>query len=69
MTVYLVISLPKLQYIHCIYIWLWPTLIINKHRRRLLGGHVEMSVCRRADTPASALHLFPWRPAIYLVRG
>jgi len=26
MTVYLVIFLPKLLYIHCIYIWFWPTL-------------------------------------------
>jgi hypothetical protein len=26
MTVYLVISLPKIPYIHRIYIWFWPTL-------------------------------------------
>jgi hypothetical protein len=32
MTVYLVISLPKLQYIHCIYIWLWPTLHTTRVR-------------------------------------
>ena len=28
MTVYLVISLPKTPYMHCIYMWLWPTLYI-----------------------------------------
>jgi hypothetical protein len=28
MTVYLVISLPKIPYIHRIYIWFWPTLFI-----------------------------------------
>jgi len=28
MTVYLMISLPKLPYIHRIYIWFWPTLHI-----------------------------------------
>jgi len=26
MTVYLVISLSKIPYIHCIYVWFWPTL-------------------------------------------
>jgi len=30
MTVYLVIFLPKTPYIHRIYIWLWPTLVIEQ---------------------------------------
>ena len=29
MTVYLVISLPKLRYIHRIYIWFWPILLTS----------------------------------------
>jgi len=28
MTVYLVISLPKIPYIYTVYIWFWPTLIV-----------------------------------------
>ena len=28
LTVYLVISLPKIPYIHRIYIWFWPTLYV-----------------------------------------
>jgi len=30
MTVYLVIPLPKIPYIHRIYIWFWPTLLLTK---------------------------------------
>jgi hypothetical protein len=29
MTVYLVTSLPKIPYVHRIYIWFWPTLVIS----------------------------------------
>ena len=41
MTVYLVISLPKMLYIHCIYRWFWPTLQICNHTTSLYdsGNH------------------------------
>jgi len=32
-TVYLVIFLPKLPYIHCIYKWFWPTLCMSHETR------------------------------------
>ena len=28
MTVYLVVSLPKLPYMYTVYIWFWPTLVM-----------------------------------------
>jgi hypothetical protein len=35
MTVYLVISLPKVPYIHRIYKWSWPALLMREESKRL----------------------------------
>jgi hypothetical protein len=40
MTVYLVIPLPKLPYIHRIYIWFWPTLQ-TQHMRNPAKGALQ----------------------------
>jgi hypothetical protein len=32
MTVYLVLFLPKILYIHPIYIWFWPTLLFSRNK-------------------------------------
>jgi hypothetical protein len=43
MTVYLVTSLPKVPYMHRIYIWLWPTLrdcLLVKGSRSKVGIHL-----------------------------
>jgi hypothetical protein len=46
MTVYLVISLPKIPYIHRIYIWIWPTLCIYTVYGRIFGGFPDKNtVC------------------------
>jgi len=60
MTVYMVISLPKIPYTHRIYIWFWPTLhiyhiyhiymdhiyIYTIYTKRLENGIVELLVPR-----------------------
>jgi hypothetical protein len=47
MTVYMVIPLPKLPYIHTVYVWYWPTLDISndKHELQLTcRGHVQGAI-------------------------
>jgi hypothetical protein len=38
MTVYLVIFLPKLLYIHRVYIWFWPALNIYLGAQKMRGS-------------------------------
>jgi len=48
MTVCMVISLPKIPYIHriyTVYIWFWPTLNIARTYYTLVAAHVDQSTC------------------------
>ena len=59
MTVYLVISLPKIPYIHRIYIWFWPTLLmvkrstkIDRHNLKILKK-LDNRGCRTLQEPTN----------------
>ena len=56
MTVHLVISLPKIQYIHRIFIWFWPTLHMCVQSSTLLTIlHSRKSRVPRFDTTCKGL--------------
>jgi hypothetical protein len=61
MTVYLVVSLPKLPYIHRIYIGLWPNLYAKQLSSRVQeqGDSLESSMATRDadDRPIAARRL------------
>ena len=73
MTVYLVISLPKVPYIHRIYIWSWPTLLMFG----LEAAGLIVFICRVGQncicTPYMTAHLaislpkVPYIHRIYMV--
>ena len=45
MTLHLVISLPKIPYIHCKYVWFWPTLHMCSPPACPARQHVCVCVC------------------------
>ena len=66
MTVYFVISLPKVPYIHRIYIFLaWPTLFVSKHQKHSItsdkldlarGTEISSSSTKKGKYTASTGH-------------
>ena len=51
MTVYLVIFLPEIRYLHCIYIWFWPTQIIRYAYHSYLSTFIQTLLLVFNHTP------------------